>query len=339
VDTGALVRRLGLESGLADLLCEGRGELEPFRDATRISAADGVPLDEVLRGYRVAAMDAFDAITAAAVTADERAALPAVARELMSTVDRLSSAVADAYLDEQQYRLAEDTRLVAELIDALADGDVISVRLREFATRAGMQILESYRPFALTRPGAVPYVHSQMAASLRLQGLAAVPEGSRVVGLAGPDADAERVGGRLALVAFGELARRSELREALDDVRLQLVLAQRDGQERGVVDAVQFAVPMLMARSPRIARQLRRRVLGPLEAYGEGRSVELLRTLRAYFAARLNRGKAAKALGVHPNTLDYRLGRIEELCGVRLSDPGDIARIQLALAQLDVEAL
>jgi DNA-binding PucR family transcriptional regulator len=52
----------------------------------------------------------------------------------------------------------------------------------------------------------------------------------------------------------------------------------------------------------------------------------------------MTRGRAAAALEVHPNTLDYRLGRIEELCGVRLADPHDIARIELALAQLEPEA-
>jgi hypothetical protein len=339
VDAGELLRRAGLEPGLADLLGGRTGELEPFRAATRVRAGEGVALDAVLREYRMAAIEGFDAIAAAATTAADRAALPDLARELMATVDRLSSAVADAYLDEQQYRLAEDTRLVAELIDALAGGEAIPVRLREFATRAGLRILESYRPFALARPGAATYVHSQLAASLRLQGLAAVPEGGLVVGLAGPDAEADTLGAGAALVALGEPARRPELREALDDVRLQLALALRDGQARGVVDGMRFAIPMLMARSPRVAGQLRRRVLGPLENYEQGRSGELLRTLRAYFAARLNRGKAAKALGVHPNTLDYRLGRIEELCEVRLSDPGDIARMELALAQLDVEAL
>jgi hypothetical protein len=257
----------------------------------------------------------------------------------MAAVDRLSSAVAEAYHDEQGYRLAEDARLVAALIDALASEDAIPVRLRDFATRAGIRVGEAFRPFALARPGAAPHVHAQVAAGLRLQGLAAMSEGAMVIGLAAPEAEADALGAGTALVALGEPARRAELRQALDDARLVLALAVRRGQERGAIDTVELAIPMLMARSPRLAGQLRRRVLGPLEAYEEGRSGELLRTLRAYFEARLNRGRAAKVLGVHPNTLDYRLGRVEELCSVRLSDPGDIARMELALAHLDVEAL
>lgn len=327
MDGGELLRRIEA------------GDLTPFEEDSRARAGAGVPLDDVLRDYRREAIGAFDTLRAAAATPAEQAALPDVAQRLMTAVDRLSTAVAEAYLDEQSYRLAEDTRLVAQLIDALAAEDAIPVRLRDFATRAGIRILETFRPFALARSGAAPHVHSQLAAALRLQGLAAVSEGGLVIGLAAPEAEADALGAGTALVALGEPARRPELRQALDDVRLLLALADRRGQQRGTVDAVELAIPMLMARSPRLAGQLRRRVLGPLEAYEEGRSGELLRTLRAYFAARLNRGKAAKTLGVHPNTLDYRLGRVEELCSVRLSDPGDIARMELALAQLDVEAL
>jgi sugar diacid utilization regulator len=58
---------------------------------------------------------------------------------------------------------------------------------------------------------------------------------------------------------------------------------------------------------------------------------DLLATLEAYFAHGQRRRPTAEALGVHPNTLDYRLERIETLLGARLDDAGWIGRLDVAL--------
>ena len=58
---------------------------------------------------------------------------------------------------------------------------------------------------------------------------------------------------------------------------------------------------------------------------------ELTLTLRAYFEQGLRRKVTADALGIHPNTLTYRLERIEKLLGARLSDVGWITALWLAL--------
>jgi sugar diacid utilization regulator len=57
----------------------------------------------------------------------------------------------------------------------------------------------------------------------------------------------------------------------------------------------------------------------------------LIATLEAWFACGQRRRQAAEALGVHPNTLDYRLERIETLLGAKLGDADWIARLDIAL--------
>ena len=57
----------------------------------------------------------------------------------------------------------------------------------------------------------------------------------------------------------------------------------------------------------------------------------LLQTLQAYFDRGQHRKKAAEALGIHPNTLDYRLERIQSVLGVELNNVGWIAKLQTAL--------
>ncbi|SDD29538.1 PucR family transcriptional regulator [Paraburkholderia lycopersici] len=58
---------------------------------------------------------------------------------------------------------------------------------------------------------------------------------------------------------------------------------------------------------------------------------DLLATLEAWFASGQRRRQTAEALGVHPNTLDYRLERIETLLGAKLDDAHWIARLDIAL--------
>ncbi len=58
---------------------------------------------------------------------------------------------------------------------------------------------------------------------------------------------------------------------------------------------------------------------------------DLLATLEAWFASGQRRRQTAETLGVHPNTLDYRLERIETLLGAKLDDAQWIARLDIAL--------
>jgi sugar diacid utilization regulator len=60
-----------------------------------------------------------------------------------------------------------------------------------------------------------------------------------------------------------------------------------------------------------------------------GRNPDLLLTLDAYLDHDTDRRRAAAALHVHPNTLDYRLKRIVELTGL---DPATTAGLQLLAA-------
>jgi carbohydrate diacid regulator len=57
----------------------------------------------------------------------------------------------------------------------------------------------------------------------------------------------------------------------------------------------------------------------------------LLQTLAAYFEHGQHQKRAAAALKVHPNTLNYRLSRIEEVLGASLSDANWVARLAVVV--------
>jgi carbohydrate diacid regulator len=58
---------------------------------------------------------------------------------------------------------------------------------------------------------------------------------------------------------------------------------------------------------------------------------ELLTTLQTYFDHQQRRKVAADVLGIHPNTLNHRLERIETLLGARLDDAGWVAKLYVAV--------
>ena len=62
-----------------------------------------------------------------------------------------------------------------------------------------------------------------------------------------------------------------------------------------------------------------------------------LETVRAYAGHGFDRRRTAEALHVHPNTVDYRLGRVAEVCGWDPSDASDRLTVVAALAVLDLE--
>lgn len=84
--------------------------------------------------------------------------------------------------------------------------------------------------------------------------------------------------------------------------------------------------------SPR-SRDLAQDFMRPLVEDDRHSTVDLLLTLRTYLNAR-GKSAAAENLGIHRNTLNYRLTRIEQLLHVDLSDPS----VQLVL-QLLVRAM
>ena len=78
--------------------------------------------------------------------------------------------------------------------------------------------------------------------------------------------------------------------------------------------------------SPEHIRPRVEELLAPLKA-----NPPLLEALVEYFARDMDVNATAEAMHVHPNTLRYRLGRVEKLLGRSLRQPATIAELTLAL--------
>jgi DNA-binding PucR family transcriptional regulator len=72
-------------------------------------------------------------------------------------------------------------------------------------------------------------------------------------------------------------------------------------------------------------------VLGPLLAHEREHRTHTLQTLHAFFLCGMNRKSTAARLGIHRNTLNYRLESVERLMDVAIASGEASFRIQLAL--------
>ncbi|MGI5133399.1 PucR family transcriptional regulator [Streptomyces sp. CA-106110] len=80
------------------------------------------------------------------------------------------------------------------------------------------------------------------------------------------------------------------------------------------------------------------RVLGPLLQHEAQHTPGLLHTLETFLACRRSWETTSKALGVHRQTVVYRIRRIEEITGRNLSETADIAELWLALRAKELAA-
>jgi sugar diacid utilization regulator len=181
----------------------------------------------------------------------------------------------------------------------------------------------------LVSPGGTAERHLALAGSLRTRRLLAVSEGRRVAGLAHRAITHEEVGLEpSAVIAQGATARRAELPEAFDELRVAADVALRRGRA-GAVEPDDYLAELLLRRSPRLGARLRARVHDRLAEHDP----ELTRTLEVLVEHDFDRGATAAALPVHRNTLTNRLARIRAITGLDVD--GAEGRALLWLASLE----
>ena len=98
------------------------------------------------------------------------------------------------------------------------------------------------------------------------------------------------------------------------------------------VDELGAARMLLQGVNGRSADRFVRDVLGPLLGDSPAGSADLLLTLRTFLDASRSIRRCAESLGVHENTVRYRLGRIEQILGLKVAtEAEDQLSVQVAL--------
>jgi hypothetical protein len=146
-----------------------------------------------------------------------------------------------------------------------------------------------------------------------------------------PAGEAEAGGEGSSAVAIGPTvawhAAASSLRRAAATYRLAASGGIEDGP---LVVAEQHLATLLLTADRGLAADLAASRLAPLTQLADGPRARLTETLRAWLDRPGQVQAVAAELGVHPQTVRYRLRQLRELFGTRLEDPE--ARFELSLA-------
>src|SRR5262249_43638889 len=135
-------------------------------------------------------------------------------------------------------------------------------------------------------------------------------------------------------VGIGNLANGvGELARSHVEARQALRLTRRAGSRGRVASYRSLGAFRLLleVQSPEALRRFVDELLGPLLRYAQSRDTPLLDTLEALSAARWIRRAAARKLGIHINSMTYRVERIEALTGLQLHDPEARVAISIGL--------
>jgi sugar diacid utilization regulator/GAF domain-containing protein len=137
-----------------------------------------------------------------------------------------------------------------------------------------------------------------------------------------------------ASVGIGNLASSvGELARSHLEARQALRLTRRAGGRGRVASYRSLGAFRLLleVQSPEALRRFVDELLGTLLKYAQSRDTPLLETLEALSAARWVRRAAARNLGIHINSMSYRVERIQALTGLQLDDPETRVAISIAL--------
>jgi sugar diacid utilization regulator/putative methionine-R-sulfoxide reductase with GAF domain len=174
---------------------------------------------------------------------------------------------------------------------------------------------------------------------LRAPGLAGQPARAPVARLL-REAGAALGGPRLA-GGLGRACR--QLAEYADSYReaalaLRVARMRPEGSGLRTHEDLGFYGLMAQAVAPERLETMARQTLAPLIKEDTERGTQYVRTLEGYLSADRRLKPAAAALHVHPNTVRYRLARIQRMLQVELEEPEDRFPVELAVRLLQVPA-
>ena len=312
---------------------EEPGPLEPAEDAWLRAvgarrAEQGLALADVLHAYRAGARIVWGALVqeSAEISTLSQLDIANLAAALLDFLDRVSTAVEEAYFAEWQAHVLRTARRRSDLADELV-GQADPVAVRRMAADAGV-VLPDVVVVACLPSGC----HAPATSDAELPGFPAEVQGRSVffadpaVSPAAMDALAERCDSPVGC---------AEPRAWLDGLGPAFVSASRTadlGARLGLAGAVsshQMAAHRLLTADSEAAQLLFDSAFGALTRVD--RTGELLRTVESYLESGCNLTVAAEQLHVHPNTVKYRLRMADERGGVVLDTPDQRFAAMLAL--------
>ena len=319
-------------------------DLGPPRRTGRRRAQEGAPLPELLRAYRLGFAFLWEELLAEARATGDGAvhALTDTAAAILTCSDEYAIALTEAYREAVSDRLLTTDRHRSALVEALVTGGVSAhgpawevAKLLDLPYEGSFVAVVAENTALGT--ASLTGVEGRLAphdiaSAWRLspdQQVGVVCIGRRPVELV------VGVLGELATCRVGVSPTYATVDHTPRAVRLARI-AMQNLQAPGVAQFDDSPLGVLVAADPGVARDVVQRVFGRLLALDAEDRAGLLGTVEAWLEAGGSATAAGQALFCHPNTVRYRLRRVEELTGRSVDVPRAAAELAVALQALRV---
>lgn len=319
----ALEREVGvqIERVLASVR-DGEGTTPELVDLSEIGEAraqQGVPIDEMLRAWRIGVQVVIErARDVGSELGIEPAEVLDMVQSTLAMSDHAMLKTAGGHRHAELELVRQDSERRAAFVRAVLSGTLTSADARTQAPGYG---LDPTAEFVCVRGRAAEDSSRQALeralgfheAAQHRRGLATVIEGDLAGFLLEPPTRAVP-----GVVGLGPPRPLDALADSFRFATRALSTADSFGLE-GIHDLKSLGLRSAIAADPDLGEALSERYLKPLGATGSGD--EIIASLRVYFAMGMHVERAAEQLFVHPNTLRYRIARFEELTDASLRDP------------------
>ncbi|WP_192762719.1 PucR family transcriptional regulator [Actinomadura algeriensis] len=309
--------------------------LEFFRRTGEIETLEGLSPEISQAAFRLGAAIAIRRLTAAAERHPKVDAniIAQVAAAVMDYLNRIAEAVSEGHRTAPAVAVESRRAILSQLVEALLDPSCPAGRVKELADECGWRLPDEVAVIALKVPDAGRWPTLSLPPEV-LHGLH-LSTACLVV----PDPDgpgrhrAVEIGLRKWRAAVGPTVPLGEASRSLAHARHALVLMEQGVLPPNSLVRVTDHLPMMILTSDHfLTDQLISRRLRPLIASKPGKQT---RRLAETFVAALDHSFVATdialAQDVHPQTVRYRLRKLEALFGPGIYDPDSRLEFHMAL--------
>ncbi|POM25832.1 hypothetical protein BTM25_02150 [Actinomadura rubteroloni] len=316
----------------------GSSHREAARQLGEYEAMEGRSLDSLQAAYRIGGQVAWRRVMKVAPRYDiSSAVMSRLADALFSFMDELAALSLEGYLAARAHPVAALDERRRRLLRVLLDGAAgPGPALMEMAESAGWTVPEQVTLVAL-RPGP-----GQVRSVLDDDLLVDLDDAEPHLLIPGPPTP-ERAAMLAAAfpgrgIAIGTAVPMARAADSLRWARQALHLAEEgvltvDGP---VIRCDDHLVTLWLMADPALLEQLAHQVLGVLPAMTPGQQDRLTETLRTWLVTRGTAAEIASQLHIHPQTVRYRMRKIEQTLGPELADPDARFGIEAVLRAMEL---
>lgn len=309
-------------------------------------AAAGVPLPAVMQAFRVATHRVWDEMIELADdnTGISGAALLVATSKIWQAQDRYTDAMASAYREQAANQVIEDAAERAALTEALLEGKPLGdYSMWEVAQLLRIPSTGPYTVITAMLPDvgrqALPGVTSLLRSFDVFSAWRLLPD--LQIGIAQVPSDTARdkiieLIERIATTRVGISPMFDDLADTARAMRYaRIAMSARSGSKTNVTVFDDSVLAVAAVSAPDITRRLADISLDSFADLAADEKKLLLDTFRAWLDNVGSVPDTATALFCHPNTVRYRLRRIEERTGRSLNNPRQLAELCLAFEVIE----